>query len=213
MTVDYNSMSNDAPQIRPTRSSAPDAPRQPAEPHHGHLLPGRTAGTVTNPALSTDATASPTCSPGVYTTPVELTGTSALFQDCPGATRASTVSITACGSTRGAGRHGDGDQRRARHRDPVPHGRQRPGLGRQRCFRATGAGNGAPCLSVGTMTSAASGNGSPEPETSSQACGGTSPTTYGVLAYRRLAIAARHLDDGDGQQLLPHGRRRARALR
>jgi hypothetical protein len=59
-------------------------------------------------------------------------------------------------------------------------------------------GNGAPCLPSSTLTSKASGNGTQESETSTHACGGTSPTTYGVTAYGDSSIAVDTSMSGTG---------------
>ena len=72
---------------------------------------------------------------------------------------------------------------------PYPVAGNVPGSGSGAAFATSGSGNGAPCLTAGTMTSDASGSGgSPESEVSSTACGGTSPTTYGVLAYHDTPV-------------------------
>jgi hypothetical protein len=127
--------------------------------------------------------------PGEYTTPVELTG-SAQFQDCsgypgedayPGIYRfdqglwinpqSATDTVT-------------GSNVVIATEAPYPMAGNVPGsVNSQGAFVASGAGNGAPCLPSSTMTSASSGHGTPEAETSSTACGGTNPTTYGVVAY------------------------------
>jgi hypothetical protein len=128
--------------------------------------------------------------PGEYTNPVDITG-SAQFLDCSGypgeaaypgiyrfdqglwinpqlptdtVTGSNIVIATAM---------------------PYPMAGNTPGsVNSQGVFVSSGAGNGAPCLPAGTMTSAPSGHGTPEAETSSTACSGTSnPTTYGVTAY------------------------------
>ena len=127
--------------------------------------------------------------PGEYTSAVELTG-SAQFQDCsgypgeaayPGIYRfdqglwinpqSATDTVT-------------GSNVVIATEAPYPMAGNVPGsVNSQGAFVTSGAGNGAPCLPSSTMTSPSSGHGTPETETSSTACGGTNPTTYGVVAY------------------------------
>ncbi len=195
VTFDYNSMSNDAPQ-KTDPLVGPGAPANPLSPTTDISCPG-SAGTVTNPPMSTDANGVTDLSPGIYTNPVELT-TSALFQDCPGGYPGIYRFQDGLWINPGAGDTVSGTNVVLATQTPFPMAGNVPGSGIGPAFQATGAGNGAPCLPSGTMTSSASGNGSPQPETSSQACGGTSPTTYGVTAYGDSSIAVDNSMSGTG---------------
>jgi type II secretory pathway pseudopilin PulG len=179
VTFDYNSLTNNWPK-KSDPLSAFDAPANPLNPTTNVACPG-------SPSTSTYgyvAPNTPVLTPGIYTQAVELTG-STTFQDCPGGypgiyrfedglwinPQSSTDVVT-------------GSDVVIATQTPYPVAGNVPGaFNALATFVASGAGNGAPCLPPATMTSAASGNGTPRPEASSQACGGTGPTTYGVTAY------------------------------
>ncbi len=198
VTFDYNSMSNTSPQIADPLAAAERAASPP------------TAATTACPGMSTVVDPTPQVVggvtellPGDYTSPVELTG-STNFQDCSG-----------FGGNEGAYpgiyrfeqglwiNPGPGDTVTGNNvvistGTPYPMAGNVPGTVVGGNFQPSGPGNGAPCLPSSTMTSKASGNGSPQPETSSHACGGTSPTTYGVTAYGDSSIAVDNSMSGTG---------------
>lgn len=184
VTIDYNSINPTFSQITDplVSSGAPPSPMSLAQ----NVCPGSTGGTP----IQSYAPGQTVLSPGDYPNPVEITG-NATFEDCPGGYPGvfrfdqglwinpganDTVSGTNVVITTGA---------------PYPVAGNVPGsTDSQGAFTPTAGsdggelgGNGAPCLPSSTMTSAASGHGTPENETSSAACAGTNPTTYGVVAY------------------------------
>jgi hypothetical protein len=179
VTFDYNSLSNNFPQITDPLSAS-NAPANPLAMSTDIACPG-------SPSAPTYGAIPPTTAvmtPGIYTQPVELTG-STTFLDCPGGypgvyrfeqglwinPQSPTDTVT-------------GSNVLIASQNPYPVAGNVPGsVNGQGAFVASGPGNGAPCLPAGTMTSKASGNGTPTSETSSNACGGTNPTTYGVTAY------------------------------
>jgi hypothetical protein len=202
VTFDYNSMSNTFPQITDPLA-ATGAPTPP------------TAATTTCPGLgpavnpSTQVVGGVTqLLPGDYTTPVEITG-SANFQDCsgwgggegayPGIYRFEK----GLWINPGAGNTVTGNNVVLDTVTPYPVAGNVPGAGLGPAFVASGPGNGAPCLPSSTLTSKASGNGTPQsetpqPPTAANACGGTSPTTYGVTAFGDKSIAVDSSMTGTG---------------
>ena len=166
---------------------------EPAEPSTNIACPGSPSPTVFS-GISGVLSGTQNLQPGIYPNPVELTG-SATFQDCPGPDggypgiyqfdqglwinpQSASDTVT-------------GIQRRHRHRDAVPRGRQRAGFGgRPGAFTASGAGNGAPCLPSRHHDQYGQRLRHAETETSSAAsavCGGTNPTDVRGHRLRRLA--------------------------
>jgi len=143
--------------------------------------------------------------PGEYTSPVELTG-SVNFDDCSGYSGEAAypgiyrfddglwINPQSAGDTVTGSNVVIGTQA------PYPMAGNVPGTLTNGVFSAPpgAAGNGAPCLPAGTLTSAASGRGTPEPETTSSQCAGTSPATYGVVAYHDKPIAVDNSMSGTG---------------
>ena len=193
VTFDYNSMTNNAPQITDPLA-VPNAPANPLNASTNIACPG----SPSTPSYGAIAPTTSVLTPGEYTQPVELTG-SATFQDCPGGypgiyrfdqglwINPQSPSDTVTGS-----------DIILSTRNPYPVAGNVPGSGVGAAFSPSGSGNGAPCLPSSTMTSRASGNGTPVSETSSHACGGTSPTTYGVTAYGDSTIAPDNSMSGTG---------------
>ncbi len=208
VTVDYDSIDNSYPQITDPLA-ATDAPVSPLVgtdtgcPGYNNDTP-QTYTTVTQVANGTT-----NLPPGIYTSPVSLTG-SVNFQDCsayPGEAAYPGVFVFEGGLTLdpGAGDQVTGNNVVIATEKPIPVAGNVPGSVNGATFapalNADGSevgGNGAPCLPAGTMTSSASGDGSPQSETSSHACGGTSPTTYGVTAYGDSSIAVDNSMSGTG---------------
>ena len=129
--------------------------------------------------------------PGEYKNPVKITG-SAQFDDCSGyAGEGAYPGIYRFDKglwidPQTAGETVTGSNVLLATNTPYPLAGNVPGSTGSGGFVASGSGNGAPCLPKGTMTSGPSGGGSPEPEvdgSAGSACSGTSPTTYGVIAY------------------------------
>jgi hypothetical protein len=193
VTFDYNSMTNNSPQITdPLAVTA--APANPLNTSTNIACPGSPSA----PSYGAIAPTTGVLTPGEYTQPVELTG-SVTFQDCPGGypgiyrfdqglwINPQSPSDTVTGS-----------DIILSTQNPYPVAGNVPGSGVGAAFSPSGGGNGAPCLPSSTMTSKASGNGSPVSETSSHACGGTSPTTYGVTAYGDSTIAPDSSMSGTG---------------
>jgi len=192
VTVDYDIIDNSWQQITDPLA-ATDAPSPPTAaatvcPGVNNDIPESYSSVSEVPGVTTNLL------PGEYTNPVELTG-SVNFEDCSG--------YPGEGAYPGVYRFdqglwinpGPGDTVTGSNviidtATPFPVAGNVPGSGAGAAFVASGAGNGAPCLESSTQTSAASGsNGQPENETSSTPCGGTNPTTYGVLAYHDSPVS------------------------
>jgi len=115
--------------------------------------------------------------PGEYTNPVELTG-SPHFADCSG--------YSGEGAYPGIYRFDQGlwinpaPGNAVTGSNVVIATEQPYPMGGNTLNGTTAPGNGAPCLPALTMASAVNGGQS---EVTSNVCGGTSPTTYGVVAY------------------------------
>ena len=73
---------------------------------------------------------------------------------------------------------------------PYPVAGNVPGSGSGAAFLPSGAGNGAPCLPSSTMTSKASGNGTPVAETSSHGVRRNQPDDVRGHRVRRLDLRA-----------------------
>jgi hypothetical protein len=126
--------------------------------------------------------------PGRYTTPVDIT-TNATFESCPGGDWGVYDFEDGLAIDPPAGDTVSGSNAVIATQTPYPEAGNVPGSGTGPAFVPSGTGNGAPCLPAGTMTSPPSGHGSPQNETTTYPCGGTSPTTYGVIAYTDASIA------------------------
>ncbi|HEY5026034.1 MAG TPA: pilus assembly protein TadG-related protein [Acidimicrobiales bacterium] len=202
VTFDYNSLTNTSPQITDPLG-APGAPASPTA--ATTACPGM--GEMTNPPSQVVGGVTQLL-PGDYTSPVELTG-STNFQDCsgygggegayPGIYRFEQgLSINP-----GAGDAVTGSNVVLDTVLPYPVAGNVPGSGAGAAFNASGPGNGAPCLPSSTLTSKASGNGTPQsetpqPPTAANACGGTTPTTYGVTARGEKCICVDSSMTGTG---------------
>ena len=184
VTVDYNGIYNGASQINDPLLD-PDAPQSPlVDPDTAAACPGMTAQTYSNVAPTQT-----TLLPGIYTTPVELTG-SVNFADCSGYPHENAypgVYVFENGlflNPQSASDTVTGSNIVIATQNPYPMAGNVPGtVNAQGKFSAPAgsAGDGAPCLPAGTMTSAPSGHGTPESEVSSTQCAGSS--NYGVVAY------------------------------
>jgi type II secretory pathway pseudopilin PulG len=191
VTVDYNAIDNSFAQITDPLG-AMDAPASPLNTNTDISCPGLSM--QTNP--STQVVGGVTeLLPGEYTTPVEITGNTN-FQDCSGfgGGEAAYPGVYRFDEgvwiNPGAGASVTGSNVVLATLNPYPLAGNVPGSGAGAAFVASGSGNGAPCLPSTTLSSAASGaNGVPETETTSNACGGTSPTTYGVRAFHDTPVS------------------------
>jgi len=195
-TIDYDNINPTNNQIDDPLSFPGAPPPNPLNPATDIACPGSTL--QTNPAMTVDESGVTQLSPGEYTTPVEITG-SANFNDCPGGAtgiyrfdqglwinpQASVDTVTGSNVVIGT-------------ENPYPVAGNVPGSIVNGSFVASGAGNGAPCLPSTTMTSVASGNGTPIKETTSTVCGGTDPATNGVVAYGDSTFAADPTETGTG---------------
>ena len=185
VTIDYDSIDPQAAQISdPVQGTG--APPDPLNPSTDIACPGMGTSPQVNPTPLQVGTTTYLL-PGEYTNAIKLTG-SVVFDDCHGYQGEEAYP--------GIYRFDDGLWIDPQAGDTVtgsnvviatgtayPLAGNVPGTLNGATFTATGPGNGAPCLPSSTMTSAPSGHGTPEPETSTSACSGTSPTTYGVVAY------------------------------
>lgn len=193
VTVDYDSINNNAGVQISDPLTATQAPANPLNPLTNITCPGSTGPTPTYGAIPQN---SATLSPGEYTKPVELTG-SVTFSACPGGypgiyrfddglwINPQSSSDTVYGSNVIIATEA-----------PYPMAGNVPGTLSGGVFSAPAgsAGNGAPCLPSSTMTSGADGqNDDPISETTitplpssgpqSSACSGTNSTLYGAVAY------------------------------
>jgi hypothetical protein len=179
--ISYDGIDNDQPQIDDPMQSA-DAPADPWS--RTIACPGMGSQVYDEVPAAVDGVT--TLLPGVYPNPVQLTG-SVVFDNCSGYAgepaypgvynfvnglwidpQSPTDTVT-------------GSDVLIATQNPYPVAGNVPGSATDGAFTATGSGNGAPCLPSTTLTSASSGGGTPEAETSPTACGGTNPTTYGVI--------------------------------
>jgi hypothetical protein len=179
-SVDYNNIDPTAPQVADPMQMT-GAPPSPLDPGTDIACPGTSPQTIST-LPTPDAQGLTTLSPGEYTFPVLLTGATT-FEHCPNGSPGIYRFDDGLWIDPGAGDSVAGSNVVIATESPYPiAGNVAPDSQGQ--FVAGDAGNGAPCLPSDTMTSASSGNGTPERETSSSApCGGTEPTTYGVIAY------------------------------
>jgi hypothetical protein len=195
-TVDYDNISPTQTQIEdPLQSTS--APADPLSPAADISCPGST--TATFDALPAPTNGVTDLEPGIYTSPVEITG-SAVFETCPNGSAGiyrfdqglwidpQSPSDTVTGSNVVLAAE-----------NPYPAAGNVPGSVVSGSFEAAGAGNGAPCLPSSTMTNVASGYGSAMTETNDSApCGGTDPTAYGVIAYGDSTFSADATMSGTG---------------
>ena len=190
VTLDYNHID---PTVAPIDDplQSPDAPPNPFSPNTDIACPGMTAQTYsTSPS-------SGVLMPGEYTAPVQITGT-ATFDDCSGYPgEAAYPGIYRFDQGLWIDPQATGDTVTGSNvviATQAPYdvaGNTPPG----------GHGNGGPCLPAGTMTSVASADGNPagEPEVDPPAAPcGTSPQTYGVIAYGDSSFAQDDANYGTG---------------
>ena len=174
VTFDYNNID---PTVAPIDDplQSPDAPPNPFS----------TNANIACPGMSTQMYSSPPSSgvllPGEYTAPVKITG-SATFEDCSGyAGEAAYPGIYRFDQGLWIDPQSSGDTVTGSN---VVIATQAPYDFAGNTPPGGGEGNGGPCLPAGTMTSVASGGGTPEAEVDPPAAPcGTSPQTYGVIAY------------------------------
>ena len=176
VTIDYDNIDPTQNQIDdPLQGSG--APPNPLGATTDIACPGQALSTITTSPSSGDL------EPGEYTQPVEITG-SATFEPCPNGYPGIYKFDQGLWINPGSGDTVTGTNVVLATEKPYPTPGNVPGADdANNDFVASGSGNGAPCLPAGTMSSGPSGNGSPVAETSSSPCGGTNPTTYGVVAY------------------------------
>jgi len=175
VTVAYNAIDNSRTQITDPLSGS-GAPPNPL---------GGANIACPNMSLQVYSSVSRTASqllPGEYTSPVELTG-SPHFADCSGyAGEAAYPGVYRFDQglwiNPAPGNTVTGSNVVIATEQPYP-------MGGNTLNGTTAPGNGAPCLPAGTNANAVNGGQS---EVTSKACGGTSPTTYGVVAYSQQAI-------------------------
>jgi len=189
VTVDYDHINPAQPAINDPLQSA-GAPPSPFT--ASIACPGLSAQTYST------APTSGSLLPGEYTNPVLITG-SMQFEDCSGYSgEAAYPGIYRFDQglwidPQSAGDTVTGSNIVIATKNPYPVAGNVPGAVSNGNFVASGGGNGAPCLPTGTMTSAPSGNGTPENEvdgSAGSACGGSSPQTYGVIAYGDSSFSA-----------------------
>ncbi|HXX91823.1 MAG TPA: Tad domain-containing protein [Acidimicrobiales bacterium] len=185
VNIGYDSIYPKVPQISDPLQASGAPPNPYTDSNIG--CPGVNNGTpVTYGSIPTNQAI---LTPGIYTKPVHLTG-SVNFTDCSGFGNGEGDYPGIYRFEQGLWIDPGGGQTVAGSNvvistgTPYPLAGNVPGTGSGTSFTATGTGNGAPCLPAGTMTSAPSGHGTPEAETTSAApCGGTNPQTYGVISY------------------------------
>jgi hypothetical protein len=187
VNVDYDAIDPTVTQIDDPLSG-PGAPPNPLSSTTNIACPGMS--TQVYNSVAPNATA---LLPGEYTNPVELTG-SATFEDCSGySNEAAYPGVYRFDKglwiNPGPGDTVTGSNVVIATEAPYPMAGNVPGSVSGGTFTPSGSGNGAPCLPAGTLTSLPSGRGTHQAETSSTACSGTSPTTYGVVAYGDQSIA------------------------
>ncbi len=178
VNIDYDNIDPTYAQIDDPLTTI-NAPPSPLDDNTNISCPG-SAGTQVFGAISPTTSS---LSPGDYQQPVELTG-SVTFQPCPNGYPGIYRFDQGLWINPGPGDTVTGNNVVIATKAPYPVAGNVPGSVSGGTFTASGPGNGAPCLPAGTMTSGPSGHGTPEAETSSSTpCGGTNPTTYGVVAY------------------------------
>jgi hypothetical protein len=179
--------------IDPTNSQINDplqasgAPPDPLNSGTDIACPGSSTATYSTLPAATNGVVD--LEPGIYTSPVAVTG-NANFEACANGYPGIYRFTQGLWIDPGAGDSVTGTNVVIGTQNPYPLAGNVPGSLSGTTFTATGAGNGAPCLPSGTMSSAPSGGGTPAAETDSSApCSGTSPTTYGVVAYHDAPVS------------------------
>ncbi|MGH9016531.1 MAG: hypothetical protein ACRDY1_02170, partial [Acidimicrobiales bacterium] len=194
VNIDYDAIDPTVNQINDPLS-APGTPPNPLSPSTDIACPG--SSLQRNPPLIDDPDGETQLEPGEYTVPVEITG-SAVFDDCAGGYPGIYRFDQGLWIDPGPGDTVTGSNVVLAAENPYPMGGNVPGTLNGTTFTAEGPGNGAPCLPAGTETSPADGNGSAQSETSTDACSGTSPTTYGVVGYGDSTFAPDPSETGTG---------------
>ena len=191
-TIDYDNIDPTQPQIDDPLQAA-GAPPDPLSGSTDIACPGSATSVFNTSPTGGDL------EPGEYTEPVEITS-SATFEACPDGAPGIYRFDQGLWIDPGQGDSVTGNNVVLATESPYPMPGNVPGADDNGTFVASGSGNGAPCLPSGTMTGVASGNGSPMAETSSSApCGGTDPTTYGVVAYGDSTFAPDTTMSGTGE--------------
>jgi hypothetical protein len=207
VTVDYNAIDNSFPQESdPLQGQG--APPNPFSAGAANNCPGMSLQTNPTPSVNGMLT---TLYPGVYTTPVDLTGDT-FFADCAGYNNSSANNGQPEGAYPGIYIFQDGLEidpaastdsvtgkdivLATQAPDPIPGNVPGSVVGGK--FSPSGLpGNGAPCLPSGTLTDLQSGRGSAVAETDPTApCGGTSD--FGVVAFHDSGTSVDPSETGTG---------------
>jgi hypothetical protein len=210
-SVDYNAIDNHFPQESdPLQGTG--APPNPVTSLSTDNCPGMSVQMNPTEVISGSVTV---LTPGVYTTPVDLTG-NAVFEDCSGYSDTPANNGQSEGAYAGiyvfedglaidpaAGDSVTGSNVVLATQSPYPLPGNVPGSATTGAFTASGAGNGAPCLPPTTRTDLQSGGGTAAAETVQPGsgvspCGGTSPAEYGVVAYRDSSLSPDNSETGTG---------------
>jgi type II secretory pathway pseudopilin PulG len=191
VTVDYNAIAPNFAQIDDPLSGS-GAPANPLSAATNIACPGM-ATQYYGPGTVSASASNVTLEPGVYTSPVEITG-NATFADCSGYSgEAAYPGIYRFEAGLWINPKSSNDTVRGSNvviatQAPYPLGGN--------TFNGTATpGNGAPCLPAGTKASSVNGGQS---EVTSNACGATSPQAYGVVAYGDSSIAVDPSMSGTG---------------
>lgn len=209
VTVDYNSIDTSFGQEKDPLLPADGGPPNPINSLSTDNCPGMNLQTYSSPLPDNTSV----LYPGVYTQPVDLTG-SATFEDCSGYSGQPANNGNPEGAYPGiyvftdgltidpaAGDTVSGSDIVIATQSPYPVAGNVPGSVTGGMFTASGAGNGAPCLPEGTLADTQSADGvSPGYETvqGGTPCGGTNPAEYGVEAYTDLPIQQDTTETGTG---------------
>jgi hypothetical protein len=210
-SVNYNAINNNFPQESdPLQGTG--APPNPFTSLSSDACPGMSEQ-VNPPAMTNGSTTALT--PGVYTTPVDLTG-NATFEDCSGYSDSPANNGQSEAPYPGIYLFEDGlaidpaigDRVTGSNivlatQSPFPVAGNVPGSLTEGAFTASGAGNGAPCLPSSTLTDLQSGGGAAtdetvQPDSGASPCGGTSPAEYGVVAYADSSLERDPSETGTG---------------
>jgi hypothetical protein len=201
-SVNGGSVTVEFDNIDPTNSQMDDplqatgAPPNPLSSTTNIACPG--SSTATYGALPAPSNGVTDLQPGIYTSPIEVTG-NANFEACANGYPGIYRFTQGLWINPGSGDSVSGNNVVIATQNPYPVAGNVPGSLSGTTFTASGAGNGAPCLPSGTMSSAPSGGGTSVAETDSSApCSGTSPTTYGVVAYHDAPVSQDSSMSGTG---------------